>query len=152
MLTEICAEIRNYFAYSEDRHPGYYKVVDGVIVPRKDSLTYPTDYIAIFGSRLNNGVHKLSEHDLKDEGEFHGAIWFMSPPKAFLDLCDEIDAWQQKYGGIDSNAVSPFYSESFGGYSYTKSAGSTSNAGNSAASTWQTAYAARLNLYRRARL
>lgn len=152
MLTEICAELRNYFSYTKDRHPGQYKVVDGAIVPIRGSLDYPTDYIAIFGSRANNGVHKLSEHDLVDEGEFHGAIWIMSPPKAFLDLAKEIDDWQKKYGGLDSNAVSPYYSESFGGYSYTKNAGSTSRGGATAASTWQTAYADRLNLYRRARL
>lgn len=152
MLTEICAEIRNYFSYTKDRHPGYYKVVDGSIVPRNVSFDYPTDYIAIFGSRLNNGVHKLSDHDLVDEDEFKGAVWVMSPPKAFLDLAKEIGDWQTKYGGLDSNAVSPYYSESFGGYSYTKSAGSTSRSGGTAASTWQTAYAERLSLYRRAHI
>lgn len=152
MLTEICAEIRNYFSYSKDRHPGYFKIVDGAIVPTRFSFDFPTDYIAIFGSRQNNGVHKLSDHDLIDEDEFEGAVWVMSPPKAFLDLAKEIEDWQKKYGGLESSALSPYYSESFGGYSYTKSAGSTSPGGNTAANTWQTAYASRLSLYRRARL
>ena len=151
MLTEICAEIKNYFSYRTDRHPGVYKIEGGTIVPAVD---LKTDYFAVFGSRKNNGVHKVSDHDLVDEGEFKGSIWIMSPSKAFLALCKDIEDWQAKYGGVDSEALSPFYSESFGGYSYTKGAGSTSASKNGtvAASSWQSAFAARLNLYRKVRL
>ena len=148
MLSEICAEIKNYFTYRTDKHPGKYKIEGGIIAP---SIDFLTDYYAVFGSRKNDGVHKTTD-ELVDEGEFTGSIWVMSIPKDFLDLVEEIQAWQDKYGGVDSEAQSPFYSESFGGYSYTKSAGSTSNAGNSAASTWQSVYAARLNRWRRVRL
>lgn len=147
MLTEICAEIKNYFAYRNDRHVGKFAIEGGTIV----GMEFPTDYFAIFGSRHNNGVHQISKPDLVDE-EFTGAVWIMSPPKAFLDLAGEIAAWQQAYGATDSAALSPFYSESFGGYSYTKSAGSTSSAGNSAVASWQAAYADRLKLYRKVRL
>ncbi|MBR5678678.1 MAG: hypothetical protein IKX20_11170 [Paludibacteraceae bacterium] len=149
MLTAICAEIRNYFTYQEDKHPGTYKIENGILSP---SVDLKTDYFAIFGSRKNNGVHLLSKHDLKDEGEFTGAVWSMSPPDDFLAVVADIEAWQDKYGGVDSEAQSPYYSESFGGYSYTKSAGSTSAAGNSAAGTWQSVYGDRLKIYRRIRL
>ena len=149
MLTEICAEIKNYFSYSKDKKTGKFKIEDGRIVPAVD---FPTDYFAIFGSRKNNGVHKVSDEDLIDEGEFKGAVWIMSPPAAFLSLAEEVEQWQTKYGGVDSEALSPFYSESFGGYSYTKSAGSTSKGSNSAAKGWQSAFADRLSMYRRARL
>jgi hypothetical protein len=148
MLSEICADIKNYFTYKEDKHPGKYKVEGGVLVP---SVAIPGDYYAVFGSRKNNGVHKSTDV-LEDEGEFKGSVWAMSIPKDFLDLAEEIADWQKKYGGVDSEAQSPFYSESFGGYSYTKSAGSTSGTNNSAASTWQAVYAARLNRWRRLRL
>lgn len=147
MLTEICAEIKNYFAYRKDRHVGKFTIAEGVIA----GIEFPTDYFAIFGSRHNNGVHQLSKPDLVDE-EFEGAVWIMSPPAAFLALAEEIATWQQANGAADSPALSPFYSESFGGYSYTKSAGSTSSAGNSAAASWQAAYADRLKLYRKVRL
>ncbi|MBR4760775.1 MAG: hypothetical protein IK078_11605 [Lachnospiraceae bacterium] len=147
MLTEICAEIKNYFTYEEDKHFGDFAISDGSITP---SLDLPTDYIRIVGSHKNDGVHKVSDHDLVDEGKFHGAIWIMSPPEAFLALANEITAWQAKYGGIDSEAMSPFYSESFGGYSYQKSAGSVSGSG--AATDWQSVYGKRLNIYRRIRV
>ena len=148
MLTEICAEIKNYFTYENDKHIGDFEIVDGLIVP---SFDMPTDYIRIVGSHLNDGVHRLSDADLVDEDKFHGAIWVMSPPQAFLDLAAEIADWQEKYGGIDSQAMSPFNSESFGGYSYSKMAG-TGAAGKGAAGTWQSAYGTRLNAYRRIRV
>ena len=148
MLSEICAEIKNYFTYRTDKYPGKYKIEGGVIVP---AVALPTDYFAIFGSRKNNGVHKTTDV-LKDEDEFVGSVWVMSIPDDFLALAKEIGDWQDKYGGVDSEAQSPFYSESFGGYSYTKGAGSTSSGNNAAASTWQSVYAARLNQWRRVRL
>lgn len=150
MLTEICAEIKNYFTYEGDRHFGDFAIVDGQLTPFFD---IPTDYIRICGSHKNDGVHVRGESgfDLEDEGTFHGAIWVMSPPKDFLALAAEIADWQAKYGGVDSQAMSPFNSESFGGYSYSKSAG-TGAAGIGAANTWQGAYAKRLNVYRRIRV
>ena len=148
MLSEICADIKNYFTYEADRHIGDFAIIDGQITP---SLDFPTNYIRIVGSHLNDGVHLISDADLVDEGEFHGAVWIMSPPKAFLDLVEEIEAWQEKYGGVDSEAMSPYQSESFGGYSYSKgaSAGGSSSAGGA---SWQDAFATRLNTYRRIRL
>ena len=145
MITEICAEIRNYFSQPEDRHIGRFSVVNGSIVP---SLVLPTDYIRIVGSRQNDGVHKVSDNDLIDEPEFKGAVWVMTPPKACLDLVQDIIDWQRKYGGVDSVAMSPYNSESFGGYSYSKGSGSGSGRGSSVVS-WQNVFASRLNLYRR---
>ena len=151
MLTEICAEIKNYFTYQSDKHFGDFSIVAGQIVP---SLTIPTDYIRIVGSHLNDGVHKRGQNgfELVDEGEFHGAIWIMSPPKDFLDLADEIAAWQLKNGGTDSPAMSPFSSESFGGYSYSKGSSGGGASGTSATNTWQGAFGKRLNIYRRIRV
>lgn len=147
MIGEICAEIKNYFTYDHDKHIGDWAISNGTISPVVD---FPTDYIRIVGSRLNDGVHKVSdfvENPLQDE-EFHGAIWIMSPPAAFLALVEEIEAWQDANGKADSTAMSPFQSESFGGYSYSKASGSWSN-GLSSVPTWQSTYAKRLNIYRR---
>ena len=150
MLTEVCAEIKNYFTYEGDKHFGDFAIVNGQITP---SFDFPTDYIRIVGSHLNDGVHKLSDADLVDEAQFHGAIWIMSPPAAFLALVGEIETWQEMNGKADSVAMSPFQSESFGGYSYSKASGGTSaSGGGSSVPTWASVYATRLNLYRRIRV
>lgn len=149
MLTEICAEIKNYFTYENDKHFGDFQIVDGLIVP---SFDIQTDYIRVVGSHLNDGVHKVSDADLVDEGEFHGAVWVMSPPKAFLELVKEIEDWQAKNGALDFPAMSPFNSESFGGYAYSKSGGSASGGSSSAGASWQAAFATRLTMYRRIRV
>lgn len=145
MLSQICAEIKNYFAHEEDRYIDDWTIEDGIISP---SLDFKTDYIRIIGSHLNDGVYKVSNMTLRDES-FHGAIWLMSLPADFLALAEEIKTWQDVNGKPDSSAMSPFYSESFGGYSYTKSAGSVHNQG--ASTTWQSVYASRLNMYRKIR-
>lgn len=146
MLTEICAEIRNYFvADKEDIHIGDFTISNGAFVP---PLDFPTDYIRIVGSHLNDGVHKLSDEDLQDE-EFHGGVWIMSPPVDFLALANEIDEWQTKNGGSNAVAMSPFSSESFGGYSYSKSG--ASNSASSAGADWASTYAGRLKAYRKVR-
>ncbi len=148
MLTEICAEIRNYFSGEEDRHFGTFKIENGVIVPYL--VNADCDYIRICGSRKNDGVHKRSDSDLEDEGEFKGAVWEMYPPKAFLALVAEIEAWQAANGSVTSQAMSPYTSESFGGYSYTKAGAGNSAAGNG--SGWADAYAGRLSIYRKIRV
>lgn len=146
MLTAICAEIKNYFTHERDKHIGDFSIVDGKIVP---SIDLPTDYIRIVGSRKNDGVHKVSAGDLEDECKFHGAVWVMCPPKSFLVLAKEIEDWQAKYGSVNSSSMSPFTSESFGGYSYSKGSGSGSSGKENG---WISAYGTRLNAYRRIRL
>jgi hypothetical protein len=145
MIGEICAEIKNFFTYENDRYVGDWKISNGAILP---TLNFPTKYFRITGSRLNDGVHEITQSGagLVDEN-FHGAIWIMSPPEDFLALCAEIKEWQTKNGAVDSSAMSPFASESFGGYSYSKGYG----ADGSANGTWKNVYASRLNRYRRIR-
>lgn len=144
MIGEICAEIKNYFVYKNDIHIGDWVISNGQISP---ILDLPTGYIRIVGSRLNDGVHKVSDLNLVDES-FHGGIWIMSPPADFILLVKEIEDWQEKNGKSDSAAMSPFQSESFGGYSYSKASGGNSS-GSSIVPTWQSVYASRLNRYRR---
>lgn len=154
MIAEICAYLKNYFChYGKDLHIGDFSIDNGQITP---SIDLPTDYIRIVGSHRNDGVHCLSDDSdtLVDEPEFHGAVWIMSPPADFLALVADIEAWQDKYGGADSSALSPFTSESFGGYSYSKAGAGGTSAGGGIGSSggWQAAFANRLNPYRRIRL
>lgn len=147
MLNEVCAEIRNYFTYRDDILIGDYKIEGGVISPSVDFKG--SEYIRIIGSRKNDGVHKLEDNDLIDEQKFHGSIWRMSPPKDFLLLVKDIEAWQAKNGALDSAAMSPFQSESFGGYSYSKSSGNSNDGAYD--NSWKAPFASRLKMYRRIR-
>ena len=146
MLNEICAEIRNYFCTIDDVVIDNYVIQNGEIVPSVDLAE--NQYFRIVGSVFNDGVHKNGDQ-LIDEVEFHGAVWKMRIPQDVIDLADEITEWRTK----NADAIaSPYASESFGGYSYTKASGY----GNSdkVGSDWrnQASFSARLNPYRRIRV
>ena len=149
MLTEICQEIRNWF--DKDRYFGTFKIEDGVLT-NEDGTALPLvadQYYRIIGSVFNDGVHKVGASSyLKDE-IFDGAIWAMAIPPQVIALATEIEAWQDKNGGVASVNMSPYNSESFGGYSYSKSGGGAASGGDSGAGTWQGAYAKRLNMWRK---
>lgn len=100
-------------------------------------------YFRVVGSVLNDGVYQYGNCSLRDE-TFDGAIWAMAVPTEFLHLEEEIKAWRTQY---ENAANSPFQSESFAGYSYTKS----STNGNSGGSVtgWQGVFASRLNKWRK---
>ena len=144
MLTEICAEIRNYFCKAEDRIIGDFSIVDGSIVPSVDLAN--DQYYRIVGSIFNDGVHRSTDI-LKDESEFHGAVWKMRVPQDVIDLAEDIEAWKEKNA---DTIASPYVSESFGGYSYSKGSGTDGTIGAS----WknQADFASRLRPYRRIRV
>ena len=138
MLTELCGVLRNWF--ETDRISGTYTVEIG-------SITLPFlqngQFFRVVGSVFNDGVHQYPDYAMADE-TFDGSIWPMSVPPALLCLGEEIKAWQEKNGDI---AASPYTSESFGGYSYSKStSGSATGAGMV---TWQSVFKSRLNQWRK---
>lgn len=145
ILDELCAELNNYF--KRDIHSGEYVISGGSI----DLHEYIQDgqYFRIVGSVFNDGVHKYPVTDLHDE-VFKGAIWSMAVPQAVIDLASDIEAWKAKFEDVNSPAMSPFTSESFNNYSYSKSSGGSSGDGDSA-NSWQGAFASRLNKWRRLR-
>lgn len=148
MLSELCQELRNWFDKGQPRIHGAFEISGGKIVDDDFTTVIKNgQYFRIIGSVFNDGVYKYDEElQLVDE-LFVGSIWLMAIPKAFLDLAKEVEDWQKLYGGVDSSAMSPYTSESFGGYSYQKSAGSSDGSGSSA--TWQNVFASRLNLWRK---
>lgn len=149
MLTAICAEIKNYFCKKEDILIGNFSIIDGSISPSVN--LEQGQYFRIVGSIFNDGVH-MSDDMLIDEPEFHGAVWKMRVPADVLVLAKDISDWQAKNGTIDSQAMSPYTSESFGGYSYTKSIGRSGSSDGSGGSSWQDVFASRLDMYRRIRI
>lgn len=147
ILTDLCQELKNWFERS--KFVGQFEIKNGIITSLNDGdMGLLTDqYFRIIGSVFNDGVHQHPATDLVDE-TFEGAVWGMGIPKAVLDLAAEIEAWQNKYGSVDSQAMSPYNSESFGGYSYSKSKGGVSD-GSVDATTWQGAFRSRLNQWRK---
>ncbi len=109
------------------------------------------DYFHLATKREDSRIRdsRVKQSFLKDE-IFDGEIWAMAIPQEFVFLAGEIKAWQDKYGGIDSEAMSPFQSESFGGYSYSKGGSSVSNRASSV-TTWSNTFASRLNKWRKIR-
>lgn len=142
MLNELCKEINNWFV--QKIYFDEYTIENGtLIVPELQQ----NQYFRIVGSVFNDGVYKYPATGLKDE-VFDGAVWAMAIPDEVIALSSDIDDWKEKYAGIDSTAMSPYQSESFGGYSYSKGSSSgDSDSGN----TWQGVFKSRLNQWRKVR-
>lgn len=146
MLTELCQELHNWFVL--EKHTGTFEITGGEITA---SFLVEGQYYRIMGSIFNDGVHQFgheAEGELKDE-TFDGSVWALGIPKAVINLATEIAEWQTKYGTVDSPAMSPYSSESFGGYSYNKSAGGYGNDSGSGGTGWQSVFRSRLNAWRK---
>ncbi len=131
MIDEICASLHNYFAV--DIVPGEYTVNDG-------EITLPFlaagQFFRVVGSIFCDGVYRCGDKLPADE-TFDGAVWAMAIPPALEAIAAEIEEWKAKNADV---LASPYQSESFGGYSYTKGSDSAS---------WQGVFAKRLNRWRK---
>lgn len=136
MLTELCAELRNYFVVKI--HEGRFTIDGGKIAPL--DFIQENQYFHIVGSVFNDGVYKNTT-DLKLTDEiFSGSVWAMAVPPSVVALAEEI----KKYNDSDEAKPSAYTSESFGGYSYSKATDS-----NGMPIGWKKVFASRLNKYRR---
>ncbi len=123
LMTEICSNIRNYFAPASKKddltyiHHGDYTIKDGTI--SGTDFLLPNQYFRITGSVFNDGVYRNTPDDLKslEDETFKGAVWEMNVPKSFIALCSEIQKFNAKVDEL-SLTDKGFSSESFGGYSY----------------------------------
>ena len=138
MLEQVLMNIRNWFPVKGGIYSGTFTIKDGGI-----ALPFLANgqYFRICGSVFNDGLHQYPEDDLVDE-TFNGTIWALAIPKAVIELADEIGKWQEKNGEA---ASSPFSSESFGGYSYSKA----TDAETGGAVTWQSAFKKQLSAWRK---
>lgn len=141
MLSDLCAELKNWFDRDQPKWYGQFKIENGAIeLDLQDG-----QYFRIVGSVFNDGVYEYPTTSLVDE-TFSGAVWAMAVPPAVIALSGEIDAWQTQY---DAVLKSPYTSENLGGYyGYTKATGSSVNGGMI---TWQNIFASRLNEWRKIR-
>lgn len=148
MLTELCQELRNWFPVRDKygaavSYPGTYTITGGVLTA---PFLVPNQYFRIANSLFNDGVHKYGDQtDTLTDETFDGIIWPMAIPKAVIELAAEIAEWRAKYESADSAALSPFASESFGGYSYSKASGGS----GASAPSWKSTFASRMNAWRK---
>lgn len=145
MLSEICQELKNWFDL--ERHFGEFAIENGKL---SVSFLQNGQYFRIVGSVFNDGVYEYPASGLYDE-VFDGAIWAMAVPPEVIALAAEIEAWKDKYQSIDSPAMSPYNSESFGGYSYSKSGGTSAGQSTNPSGTWQGQFYSSLNKWRKIR-
>ena len=136
-LSELLAEIRNYFEVPNGRHFGTFTISGGSIAPL--DFLREGQYFRIIGSVFNDGVYQYPAASLTDE-VFEGAVWAMALPQSIIALAAEIE----EYNKSDAGKASPYTSESFGGYSYTKATDA-----NGVPIGWQKAFASRLNKWRK---
>ncbi len=131
MIDAICASLRNYFVV---------EIVDGEYTVTDREITLPFlaagQFFRVVGSVFCDGVYRYGDALPADE-TFDGAIWAMAIPPTLEELAAEIEEWKQKNAEVIN---SPYQSESFGGYSYTKGSDSAS---------WQGVFAKRLNRWRK---
>lgn len=145
MMTEVCQYLRNWF--EKDKLQGTFTITnEGIAYSDGSALPIVNgQYFRVVNSALNDGVYKYGEDTLIPE-EFEGAVWVMAVPPYVAALVTEIKNWQSKYGGSDSEAMSPYTSESFGGYSYSKNTGYSGDTGGNG---WQSMFGSRLSPWRK---
>ena len=136
MLEEILDYIHNYFVV--DEHEGKFKIESGGITL---DFLQPNQYFKVKGSVFNDGIHQYGVDELVDE-EFVGTILSMAVPVNVLNIATEIKTWCDNNNDVVN---SPYQSESFGGYSYSKAKGGDDGSQIS----WRSVFGNRLNAYRK---
>ena len=143
MLGEVLRTLNNWFEVPGKRLTGQF-AVEGSALSLPDGWLLEGQYFLVSGSILNDGLHQWPA-ELKDE-EFFGEVKALAVPQAVIDLAERIGEWQAKYGKA---AESPYQSESFGGYAYTKASGNGSQGGSQGCLTWRDAFRSELNRWRK---
>ena len=146
MLNEILAYLKNYFEI--DKLYGNFEISDGYIryADGRELNIKSGAYIRVVGSMFNDGIYRVFEDtpvDFMQNEAFNGAVWRLAIPNDVINLADEITAWRGKYEALDSPSMSPYNSESFGGYSYSKSSVGSQDNG------WMNVFKGRLSRYRK---
>lgn len=137
-LYELLVYLRNFFPGEKWQFFGEDITAKRLLLPGLEN----GDYYLIEGSRRNNGIHVYGNSDLRNE-TYSGIVTELCIPTELLILLDEINAWQEKHAEA---LQSPYQSESFGGYSYTKA---SESGGTGESMSWKAVFAPRLRLWRK---
>lgn len=140
MLESVLRHLKNWFLVPDGIHHGTF-VVDG------EGITLPFlsvgQYYRIIGSVFNDGLHRYGNNDQMHRETFIGTIWALAIPPEVVAISDEIRDWNSKNA---SKVNSPFQSESFENYSYTKATGQ-----NGGVVGWESVFRSRMNPWRKVR-
>lgn len=135
-MNDLCDNLHNYFER---------QVVTDTFTIENGSISLPFllngQFFRVIGSVMNDGVYKYPCTNMTDES-FQGEIWVMGVPPTIITLLTEINEWIDKNGNATE---SPYQSESFAGYSYTKATDSMTGG----AVSWQTVFRDRLSRWRK---
>lgn len=139
MLTDLCQELHNWFCERDEIRTGTFEITNGAL-----SLSFLQEgqYFRIVGSVFNDGVHQYGVSSGLTDETFYGSVWPMKIPQAVIDLSEAISEWEEKNGDA---VLSPYQSESWGGYNYSLKSGS----GESGSAGWQSVFARQLNRWRK---
>jgi len=134
VIDEILAYLRNYFVVGDN--PGTYTIENGTITL---PFLISGQYFQIIGSVLNDGVYKypVAASTLKDE-TFTGTVRALAVPPSVIALAAEIETF------VTKDKPSPYTSESFGGYSYSRAKNASGNNAD-----WQDVFGGRLRKWRK---
>ena len=144
MLYQVLTHIRNFFVAPNGTHEGVFTLRDNNIYIDDAGVQQPItflqegQYFLIQGSVFHDGVFRYP-CECKVEERFTGSVSALCIPQEVVDLALDIEEWQKKYGD-----PTPYMSESFGGYSYTKA-----TQGSTGTATWQEAFRNRLHTWRK---
>lgn len=129
-IAAVMRHVRNYF--ERGFIDGEFTVSGGVLTPAPRA-----PYVAISGSVWHDGVFRVDQLREHPEETFTGRVWALHPPDDFVQLCEEIAAYDEK------NPAGAMQSESFGEYSYTRMGGADGAPG------WIRVFSNKLHPYRR---
>lgn len=140
MLEQVLNFIHNYFV--KEVYHGQFEIKDGAL---NVDFLQQGQYCKIVGSVFNDKVYQYQSGNLTDE-VFRGQVWAMAVPPTFIALVDEIGDWVEKYGDAVNT---PYQSESFGGYSYTKASGQGKDGIGKATYDWRDVFGPQLMQWRK---
>ena len=136
MLEAVLTHLHNWFPARNGKHAGAFVIASGALSP--DVGLVSGQYYRIKGSVFNDGLHRIGDGETLTDETFTGEVWALAIPKAVQDMAKEIAEWRENNPETDKT------SESFGGYSYSRAQSATGGVGG-----WQSAFAGRLNAWRR---
>ena len=159
-MTELCAELRNYFDRNKPKYFGTFEIRNGSLGLMGGIELLNGQYFRIIGSVFNDGVHQYGTKEVVVSGNtvvqpieelvdetFQGAVWAMAVPPAVIALMGEINEWETKYG---DTVLKPYSSETIEGvYNYVKASGGSRTSSDAPIITSVDMFASKLNRWRK---
>lgn len=140
MLESVLRYLKNWFRVPDGIHHGTFVVEGGSIALPFLSVG---QYYRVIGSVFNDGLHRYGSDEQMHGETFTGTIWALAIPPEIVAISEEIEDWNSKNAAIVN---SPFQSETFENYSYTKATGQ-----NGGVMGWESTFRSRLYPWRKVR-